>query len=194
MIRVQQSTLALADTTGTIQTSYTGACPERSRRNPFGNTQSSGQGCSNSYQFAGRENDNTGLYYMRARYYAPSLQRFVSQDPMEFLGGMNLYAFVLDDPINFFDPFGLDGVPNPQPNPEPTPCMIAGPPSPPPWWTKLPVNGCAGRFVCDAGGAVACGALVCSPLDEIPPGAIMCDYTCDKIPEQECRQHTRCGN
>ncbi|MCI0417646.1 MAG: RHS repeat-associated core domain-containing protein, partial [Acidobacteria bacterium] len=36
----------------------------------------------NSAQFTGRENDGTGLYYYRARYYHPTLQRFISEDPL----------------------------------------------------------------------------------------------------------------
>jgi YD repeat-containing protein len=53
------STLALTDSTGTIQTQYT--------YEPFGNTTASGQGSSSAYQYTGRENDGTGLYYYRAR-------------------------------------------------------------------------------------------------------------------------------
>src|SRR5262249_44740697 len=37
---------------------------------------------SNPYQFTGRENDGTGLYYYRARYYDPTWGRFISEDPL----------------------------------------------------------------------------------------------------------------
>ncbi len=47
----------------------------------------SGSGSANLYRFAGREIDATGLYFMRARYYNPILQRFVSPDPLGFNGG-----------------------------------------------------------------------------------------------------------
>lgn len=76
------------------------------------------------YQFTGRENDATGLYYNRARYYSPSFQRFVSQDPVLGLSNglvwlllrrqayasqrLNSYVFVLNDPLLFLDPLGLD--------------------------------------------------------------------------------------
>jgi RHS repeat-associated protein len=40
-----------------------------------------------SLQFTGRENDGTGLYYHRARYYDPGRGRLVSEDPIELFGG-----------------------------------------------------------------------------------------------------------
>lgn len=53
-----------------------------------------------------------GLYYNRARYYSPTLQRFISQDPIGFAGGdANLYRYVLNDPINIEDPLGLTQIP-----------------------------------------------------------------------------------
>lgn len=60
----------------------------------------------NSYEFTGRENDGAGLYYYRARYYSPTLQRFIAQDPIGFHGGLNLYSYVGDDPIDVFDLLG----------------------------------------------------------------------------------------
>ena len=75
----QGSTLAQADSSGTIQTQYT--------YDPFGNTTFSGPSSTNSYAYTGREFDSTGLYYYRSRYYSPSLQRFISEDPAGLLGG-----------------------------------------------------------------------------------------------------------
>jgi RHS repeat-associated protein len=74
------STVALTDGTGTVHTEYT--------YEPFGAGTVSGTGSSNAYQFTGRETDGTGLLFYRARYYSPSLQRFISEDPIEFTGGM----------------------------------------------------------------------------------------------------------
>ncbi len=96
------STLALADSSGTLQTSYT--------YEPFGNTTASGASSTNPFQFTGRENDATGLYFNRARYYSPTFQRFVAQDPIGFRGvTANLYAYVNQDPISAVDPLGLSG-------------------------------------------------------------------------------------
>lgn len=51
------------------------------------------------------------LYYLKTRYYNPSWGRFISSDKIEYLdpsvaGGLNLYAYCLNDPINNSDPEG----------------------------------------------------------------------------------------
>jgi hypothetical protein len=46
--------------------------------------------------------------YYRARYYHAQLQRFISEDPIGFRGGINRYAYVSNSSTNFLDPFGLD--------------------------------------------------------------------------------------
>src|SRR5678815_1392652 len=75
---------------------------------PFGATTSAGAASANAAQFTGRENDGTGLYYYRARYYAPDLGRFISEDPLGFGGGdANLYAYVGNRPTSANDPLGL---------------------------------------------------------------------------------------
>ena len=46
------------------------------------------------YRWTGRELDQeTGLYYFRARYYDPAVQRFIQEDPIGYAGGLNLYGF-----------------------------------------------------------------------------------------------------
>jgi len=75
---------------------------------PYGESQSLGDGEGNPLQYTGRENDGTGLYYYRARYYDPVLKRFVSEDPIGLAGGANVYTYVGGDPISLVDPFGLD--------------------------------------------------------------------------------------
>jgi RHS repeat-associated protein len=49
-----------------------------------------------------------GLYYNRARMYAPTLGRFVQTDPLGMQAGFNLYNYTSSDPINATDPSGLD--------------------------------------------------------------------------------------
>lgn len=93
------STLALTDSAGTEKTRYT--------YDPFGKTTVSGQGSANPIQYTGRENDGTGLYYYRARYYHPGLQRFIAEDPIGLAGGINGYAYVENNPVNLIDPEGL---------------------------------------------------------------------------------------
>ncbi|HET9194704.1 MAG TPA: RHS repeat-associated core domain-containing protein [Vicinamibacterales bacterium] len=94
------SALALSDASGTVQTQYS--------FEPFGKTSVSGTSDANTMQFAGRENDATGLFFNRARYYDPTLQRFISEDPIEFAGGTeNLHSYVSNDPLGFRDPSGL---------------------------------------------------------------------------------------
>ena len=60
------------------------------------------------YGFTGREPDaETGLQYYRARYYDPSLGRFIAEDPAGFDAGTNFYAYVDNAPTQFVDPYGL---------------------------------------------------------------------------------------
>jgi RHS repeat-associated protein len=93
------STLALTDQTGTVQTTYS--------YDPFGNTTIAGSS-TNPFQYTGRENDGTGLYFNRARYLNIMLQRFINEDPLGFAGGnSNLYAYVFNSPINYIDLLGL---------------------------------------------------------------------------------------
>jgi RHS repeat-associated protein len=92
------STVALTDPAGAVQTTYT--------YEPFGASEVSGSD-GNPYQFTGRENDGTGLYYYRARYYHPGLARFIQPDPLGLLAGLNLYAYGNNNPTGLVDPLGL---------------------------------------------------------------------------------------
>ena len=51
----------------------------------------------------------TGLVLMTYRFYDPVSCRFLTRDPMGYNGGINLYAYCRNNPINCFDPLGLDG-------------------------------------------------------------------------------------
>lgn len=93
------STIALADSSGAIQTQYT--------YDSFGQTTVTGTANGNATQFTGRENDGTGLYYYRARYYSPLLHRFISEDPLRIRAGdTNFYSYVQNSPLNAVDPTG----------------------------------------------------------------------------------------
>jgi RHS repeat-associated protein len=96
------STIGLVNSSGAIGTGY--------EYGPFGQTTMTGASSTNPFQYTGREMDSTGLYYMRARYYNPIAQRFISQDLIGLSGGqVNLNAYVFNNPINFVDPLGLSG-------------------------------------------------------------------------------------
>jgi len=77
---------------------------------PFGNTlsKSGALADANTYRFSSQEyHQNSGLLLYLYRSYDPNLQRFVNQDPIEELGGINLYGFVDNDPLGRIDPLGL---------------------------------------------------------------------------------------
>jgi RHS repeat-associated protein len=94
------STVAFADGAGAVATEYT--------YQPFGTATATGTSTSNELGYTGREDDGTGVNYYRARYYHPGLQRFISEDPLRFVGGdPNFYAYVRNNPIAFVDPTGL---------------------------------------------------------------------------------------
>ncbi len=48
--------------------------------------------------------------YFGARYYDPTIGRFITQDPSGMIDGPNLYVYVGNDPVNLVDYWGLCGV------------------------------------------------------------------------------------
>jgi RHS repeat-associated protein len=92
--------IALTDANQQIVTQY--------RYEPYGKTTLAGVADANTQQYTGRENDGTGLYYLRGRYYDPSTARFISEDPVGWASGQtNAYAYVGGNPVQFSDPSGL---------------------------------------------------------------------------------------
>jgi RHS repeat-associated protein len=62
------------------------------------------------YRFSGKERDDeTGLYYFGARYYAQWLGRWTSPDPSGFKDGLQLYRYCQNNPIGVRDHLGLEG-------------------------------------------------------------------------------------
>ena len=63
----------------------------------------------NSFKYVGQfgvMTDAKDLFYMRARYYMPSIGRFINKDPIGFEGGLNSYLYSGDNPVNWIDPSG----------------------------------------------------------------------------------------
>ncbi len=77
----------------------------------FGNTlRATGPYAStNPFRFSTKYTDSeTGLVYYGLRYYSPSLGRFVTRDPIGEQGGLNLYGFVRNNPVNRWDYLGME--------------------------------------------------------------------------------------
>ena len=64
----------------------------------------------NPYRFSTKEHVGSLVYY-GYRFYSPSLGKWINRDPIEELGGTNVYAFTENSPLNFVDTYGLLIVP-----------------------------------------------------------------------------------
>jgi RHS repeat-associated protein len=74
----------------------------------FGDLASSTGAPQNPYRYTGRDYDQeTGLYYHRARYYYDLHAKFLQEDPAGFTDGVNSYRYVHNDPVDNTDPYGL---------------------------------------------------------------------------------------
>ncbi|WP_046236977.1 RHS repeat domain-containing protein [Pseudomonas syringae pv. coryli] len=60
-------------------------------------------------RYSGKERDASGLYYYGLRYYAPWLQRWINPDPAGDVDGLNLYGYVKNSPITYYDRLGYMG-------------------------------------------------------------------------------------
>ncbi len=104
-----------------LVTDQEGKVTYRSDYEPFGDSlHTSGE---ERYTYTGKELDSSmGLYYYGARYYDSSLGRFISSDPLS--GNvynsqrLNRYTYVLNNPMVYTDPSGMEGewYSNPWPN------------------------------------------------------------------------------
>lgn len=85
-------------------TNFLGVVVNQFSYDSFGNSSGS---TLTRYTYTGREFDSdTGLYYYRARWYNPEVGRFISEDPVRFLAGINWYDYVANGPVRWIDPFG----------------------------------------------------------------------------------------
>ncbi len=93
------SMTSLSDSSQSLESTY--------RYDAFGvQTQASGNQ-SNTYRYTGRAwDDADALNYHGARYYDPTIGRFLSQDPSGVEDGTNLYTYTGNNPVNFRDPSG----------------------------------------------------------------------------------------
>jgi RHS repeat-associated protein len=79
----------------------------------FGGVLASSGTVTNPFQYTSRDFDaETGLVYMRARYFDSTTGRFLSEDPLQFNAGNNFYEYSYNNPVNFKDPTGLQPAPN----------------------------------------------------------------------------------
>ncbi len=90
-------------------TNNTGAVTNRYKYSPFGESPSM---TGTTHGYTGQRFDSeSGLYYYKNRYYSPKLGRFLQPDPIGLLGGLNLYTYVENSPLNYTDPRGLKPAP-----------------------------------------------------------------------------------
>jgi RHS repeat-associated protein len=100
----QGNTAELVDLAGNVLNRY--------RYLPFGALNEATELVSNPFQFGGEVgimHEAHGLHFMRARYYDSALGRFTQRDPLGLVGGLNLYAYLDNSPLNDTDPTGLSG-------------------------------------------------------------------------------------
>ena len=107
--------LALLDSSGNIVVQYKyDAWGNHTVTDANGNaiTDADHIGNLNPFRYRGYYFDSeTGFYFLQSRYYDPEVGRFLNMDSIEyanqsFINGINLYAYCINDPVNYYDPFG----------------------------------------------------------------------------------------
>ena len=95
------SVTSLSSAVGALANTYT--------YDSFGKLNAASGSTTNPFRYTGREFDQeTGIYYYRARYYDQNSGRFINEDPIHFSGGIDFYVYTLNNPVNLIDPFGLE--------------------------------------------------------------------------------------
>ncbi|WP_035081231.1 putative Ig domain-containing protein, partial [Aphanizomenon flos-aquae] len=78
---------------------------------PFGESLTKTETVANSFEYVGQfgvMNEANGLDFMRARFYTSGEGRFLNPDPIGITGGINLYGYVENNPLNNIDPLGTN--------------------------------------------------------------------------------------
>jgi len=76
---------------------------------PFGGADISVQTVENPFRLPGQYYDSeTGLHYNYFRYYNPQTGRYITPDPIGLEGGINLWLYAFNNPLNWIDPLGRD--------------------------------------------------------------------------------------
>jgi RHS repeat-associated protein len=80
-----------------------GTSPRKSLYSPYGNAPLGGE----NFGFSTKYITSNGFSYFGYRFYSSGLGRWLNRDPIEERGGMNLYGYVNNQPVNSIDPLGL---------------------------------------------------------------------------------------
>ncbi len=87
----------------------TGAVVNNYEYSPLGKLYSSDEQISQPFKFSSEYADNkTNLVYYNYRYYNPKIGRWLSRDPIQENGGINIYGFVNNNPNYYYDHLGRD--------------------------------------------------------------------------------------
>jgi RHS repeat-associated protein len=95
------STVGISDSSGNMVNKYA--------YDAFGKVLNQVEAIANPFKYVGAfgvMDEGNGSFYMWARYYDPEVGRFINKDPIGFAGGLNLFQYVANNPVNKIDPEG----------------------------------------------------------------------------------------
>ena len=105
MVDGNKNIVGLVDETATKVNTY--------EYTPFGKLKSETETVSNPFKFSSEYHDTeTGLIYYNYRYYNPETGKWLKRDPIEEEGGINIYNFINNNPINGWDHLGFGLIPD----------------------------------------------------------------------------------
>jgi len=100
-------TFLIRDAHGDVVETFTNGVKDTYSYDAFGNEKTPDTNDDNPLRYCGEYYDTeSGLIYLRNRYYDPELGRFINEDPIQ--DGLNWYAYANNNPVMFVDPLGLD--------------------------------------------------------------------------------------